>query len=76
MNRSYLSSVFKKETGISFTDYVNSLKIEEAKGLIQKYGLRTCEAAEKLGFHDESYFSKLFKKYVGVNPSRVGRSDI
>lgn len=71
MNRSYLSSLFKKETGESFTDYFNRLKMEEAKELIQRYGLRTGEVAYRLGFNNESYFSKLFKKYVGVNPSKV-----
>ena len=72
MSKGYLSSIFKKETGESFTDYVNRLKMEEAKELIQRYGLKTYEVAEKMGFHDESYFSKLFKKYLGINPSKVG----
>jgi two-component system response regulator YesN len=71
MSKSYLSSVFKKETGESFTDYVNRLKMEEAKVLIQKHNLKNYEAAEKLGFVDESYFSKLFKKYNGISPSKV-----
>jgi two-component system, response regulator YesN len=74
MSRSYLSSIFKKETGEAFTDYVNRLKMEEAKELIQKFGLKTYEAAEKLGFQDESYFSKLFKKYIGINPSKVNKA--
>ena len=72
MSKSYLSSVFKKETGEAFTDFVNRMKMEEARELIQR-GLKTFEAAEKLGFRDESYFSKLFKKYIGVSPSRVNR---
>lgn len=71
MSKSYLSSIFKKETGESFTDYVNRLKMEEAKVLIQKHNLKNYEAAEKLGFVDESYFSKLFKKYNGISPSKV-----
>lgn len=73
MGKSYLSSVFKKETGEAFTDYVNRLKMEEAKVLIQRYGLKTYEVAEKLGFNDDSYFSKLFKKYIGISPSKVNR---
>jgi two-component system response regulator YesN len=73
MSKSYLSSIFKKETGESFTDYVNRKKMEEAKELIQRYGLKTYEAADKLGFNDESYFSKLFKKFIGINPSKVGK---
>jgi len=73
MSKSYLSSVFKKETGESFTDYVNRLKMEEAKILIQRYDLKNYEVAEKLGFIDESYFSKLFKKYIGISPSKVNR---
>lgn len=73
ISKSYLSSIFKKETGESFTDYVNRKKIEEAKVLIQRQGLKTYEAAHELGFSDESYFSKLFKKYTGINPSKVGK---
>ncbi len=75
MSRSYLSTIFKKETGEAFTDYVNRLKMEEARELIQKLGLKTYEAAEKLGFQDESYFSKLFKKYIGISPSKVNKGN-
>lgn len=74
MSKSYFSTVFKKESGESFTDYVNRIKIEKARELILEYGLRSYEAAERVGIYDESYFSKLFKKYIGQNPSKIKKN--
>ncbi len=74
ISRSYLSSIFKKETGESLTDYINRVKMEAAMELIRKFGLKTYEVAEKVGISDESYFSKLFKKYMGISPSRIGKT--
>lgn len=71
ISKCYLSSIFKKETGEVFVDYVNKTKMEAAKALIQEKGLKSCEAAEKVGINDDSYFSKLFKKHIGVSPSKL-----
>lgn len=73
ISKCYLSSIFKKETGEVFVDYVNKAKMERAKTLIQENGLKSCEAAEKVGINDDSYFSKLFKKHIGVCPSKLLR---
>lgn len=73
ISKCYLSSIFKKETGEVFVDYVNKTKMERAKTLIQENGLKSCEAAEKVGINDDSYFSKLFKKHIGVCPSKLLR---
>jgi len=75
ISKCYLSSIFKKETGDVFVDYVNKTKMERAKILIQQHGLKIYEAANKVGISDESYFSKLFKKYMGVSPSKFQRAD-
>lgn len=73
ISKCYLSSLFKKETGEVFVNYVNKTKMEAARRLIQENGLKSCEAAKSVGINDDSYFSKLFKKYMGVNPSKICR---
>lgn len=71
INKCYLSSIFKKETGQNFIDYVNEQKMKKAEELIKIKRLKTYEAASMVGISDESYFSKLFKKYIGINPSAM-----
>ncbi|PYI56373.1 response regulator [Paenibacillus flagellatus] len=71
MSRSYFSFLFKKEIGESFTHFVNRTKMEKAKDYIMIHNLKVYEAAEKVGIRDEAYFSKLFKKYIGVNPGKI-----
>lgn len=73
LSKCYFSTVFKKEVGETFTDYLNKVKMEKARELILDYRLRSYEAAERVGIRDESYFSKLFKKYIGESPSRIRR---
>lgn len=61
--------VFKKATGVSPVEYVNALRIENARSLISttKYPIKTI--SEMVGIHDQYYFSRLFKKLVGSSPS-------
>ncbi|MEA5085235.1 MAG: response regulator [Lachnospiraceae bacterium] len=68
INKKYLSTLFKKETGIRFTDFVNYYKIEHAKILLTYSNLKLYDVAEKLGFIDTDYFSRLFKKQTGLTP--------
>lgn len=67
MNRTYISETFKQKTGISFVEYITLVKIERAKILISVDKLRAYEVAEKLGFNDVEYFSKIFKKHTGIS---------
>lgn len=68
LNPSYFSRAFSKETGESFIDYLTKVRIEKSKQLLLK-GFKAVEVAEKVGYPNYTYFSKLFKKMVGVNPS-------
>ena len=70
VNRSYLSSLFKKETGISFTEYINSLRIEVAAGLLTNQQLSIAEVAEMVGFAEVSYFNRLFKRIKNQTPAQ------
>ena len=68
-NASYLSTLFKKETGEALTDYVNSKRIEHALFLLNTNDLQIQTIANSCGIDDLSYFGKLFTKYVNMSPS-------
>lgn len=68
INASYLSSRFRKETGVTLTDYVHQKRIEQAKRLLKTSNLQIQTVAQYCGILDLHYFSKLFKKYTGLTP--------
>lgn len=65
----HLSNLIKKETGMSFSEYVTVKRMEDAKKLLLKEQLSIEEVAEQVGYHDYFYFTKVFKKYEGISPS-------
>lgn len=69
INPVYLGQLFHRETGKSFSDYVNSYRIDKAKELLKRTHLKTQEVARMTGYLDNSYFFRQFKKYVGVSPT-------
>lgn len=68
VNPSYLSRIFKQETGMNFVVYLIDIRINKAKSLLENKHLKVYEVAEKVGYHNYSYFSRIFKKVVGVSP--------
>lgn len=70
ISSAYLSRLFKKETGFAFGDYVNKLKIEEAASLLLYTEYSDTEISSLLGFSSQSYFIKIFKKYMGTTPKK------
>ncbi len=68
MNVSYLSRLFKKELGISFSDYVTTKKISEAKKILDYTDYTSLQISTSLGFSSQSYFIKTFKKIEGITP--------
>lgn len=69
ISQGYLSSVFKKQTGGNLNDYINQMKIEKAKELLEKHEYMMYEISDMLGFENPYYFSKVFKKLTGITPS-------
>jgi len=65
----YISRMFKRETGKNFVDFLNEIRIEKAKEMLKDVRYKTYEVAEKVGIPDAHYFSRMFKKYVGVTPT-------
>ncbi|WP_180271510.1 response regulator transcription factor [Fredinandcohnia onubensis] len=64
----YISGRFKEMFGMTVIDYVTSLKIKNAKYLLLETNMPVIEIAYELGFSNENYFSKVFKKYEGLSP--------
>lgn len=69
MNASYLSSVFKKETGMTYSEYLILCRVKQASRLLVETNLSIGEIAHQSGYQDARYFSKRFSKQVGLKPS-------
>jgi two-component system, response regulator YesN len=68
VNPSYLSRVFKQEKGENFISYLTRVRMERAKSILENRRFKISEVAEKVGYHNYPYFSKIFKKTVGMSP--------
>ncbi len=65
----YLSSQFKKETGDSLSDYIRKIRIDGSLTLLGNTTLSISQIAEKVGFDDYNYFSRVFHRQMGLSPS-------
>lgn len=70
LNPAYFSSIFKESCGSSFKEYLNMVRIEESKRLLSNTDYAILDIAIATGFEDQSYFSKVFKKYTGITPKQ------
>ncbi|WP_164775421.1 response regulator [Paenibacillus glycanilyticus] len=68
INASYLRAVFKKEIGMTVTDYITYTRMNKAKELLSGGNRKLADIAETIGYNDGSYFSKSFKKFFGFTP--------
>ncbi len=68
-NKDYFRQKFKSRFGIPPLKYINGLKLQFAKSLLSNGTLTVAEVAEKTGFSDANYFTRFFKKNVGVSPN-------
>jgi two-component system response regulator YesN len=67
VNHSYLSRLFAKETGRTFLHWLNSIRVEEAKKLLDARG-KIYLVAEQVGFSGPKYFSQVFRRFTGFTP--------
>ena len=70
VNASYLSTLFKKELGMTLTEYVNGKRVEYAIYLLNTTKLSISAVGQRCGIQDDNYFTKIFKKYVGKTPKQ------
>ncbi|AFC29370.1 AraC family transcriptional regulator [Paenibacillus mucilaginosus 3016] len=68
LNPSYLSVLFKKETGRTISDFVQELRMNRAKALLRDPHMKVYEVAEQVGYQTTAYFAYLFKKTTGFTP--------
>jgi AraC-like DNA-binding protein/ligand-binding sensor protein len=66
----YFCKMFKKVTGINFTDYLSRVRIERAKNLLLNPNLRVSEIAFEVGFQSLTHFNRVFKKVLGQSPTQ------
>ena len=67
-NSSYLSRLYKKESGMNLFDVVLQKRIEKAKEYMEDTDRKIYEISQAVGFDDTGYFSRVFKKYSGMSP--------
>jgi two-component system response regulator YesN len=65
----YFSKLFKEETGENFIEYLTRIRIEQAKKLLQNRDMSIKNVCSDTGYSDPNYFSRIFKKLVGVTPT-------
>lgn len=76
VSAAYFSTVFKKETGKTFINYLTDYRMEEAVDLLLNQNEKTYIIAEKVGYSDPNYFSYAFKKQFGMSPSKYKASKL
>jgi two-component system response regulator YesN len=72
----YLSSLFAKETGQTFSGYLKMVRLEEAKRLLAETELKIYEIAYRVGYPDPQYFSKVFREYTGVSAKQYSHHSL
>lgn len=68
VNASYLSNQFRIETGITLTEYINRHRVEKSLPLLLHSPLSIAQVSESVGFLDENYYARIFKRIKGVSP--------
>lgn len=74
LNSSYLSRIFKAETGDNFTDFVIAIRMGKAVKLMHNPELKTYEIGQMVGYDNANHFSKIFRKHFGVTPTEYRRN--
>ena len=75
LSKSYLNAIFKTQTGHSPVEFFIHLKMQEACKLLKSTSMYIYEVSTKLGYTDQYYFSRIFKKVVGVSPKDYKNGD-
>jgi two-component system response regulator YesN len=76
LSPTYFSSIFKKDVGTNFIDYLTQIRLDKAKELLCCTAMQVSEIAYKIGFKDYRYFSQIFKKYTGQTPREFKSSSV
>jgi two-component system response regulator YesN len=74
LSPSYFSKIFKEEMKYNFNSYLNHIRIEMSKKLLMDDSIDLVDVSNLVGYEDQSYFSKVFKKMTGVSPGKYRES--
>jgi two-component system response regulator YesN len=75
-NASYLSKIFKKNTGSTITDYVNGIRIDKAKQLLMESNHHIYQVSSLVGFNNSKYFNKVFREMTGRTPTEFREDNL
>lgn len=70
LSPSYFSTLFRQTVGVSFREHLNWIRVEESKQLLLNRQYTLADIAISMGFPDQSYYCKVFKKLVGTTPGK------
>jgi two-component system, response regulator YesN len=69
LSYNYISIIFKREIGESFTDYLAKYRLEKAKQMLKESNLKVYQISNMVGYNNISHFCSIFKSFYGVSPS-------
>lgn len=75
LSQSYLSYIFKKETGMNLSRYIRQCRMEKAKELLTTSDMKITKICEKVGFSNVSYFCQSFRDYTGMSPEKYRKGE-
>ncbi|OOP74796.1 response regulator transcription factor [Clostridium beijerinckii] len=75
MTPSYLSSIFKKETGMGINSFIKNYRMEKAKDMLENTNIRIKEICNLVGYSNTSYFCQSFKEFYGLTPEKYRQKD-
>jgi len=70
LSPSYFGRLFKEETGYNFTTYLTTVRIEKSKKLLVNEAIPLADVSQLVGFEEQSYFTRVFKKMTGTTPGK------
>ncbi|MFW5712099.1 MAG: AraC family transcriptional regulator [Spirochaetia bacterium] len=74
LSPAYFSKIFRQEVGSTFKSYLNQIRIEKSKILLRDRNIQLIDVAGMVGYEDQSYYTKVFKKFAGTSPGKYRES--
>lgn len=72
----YIGKIFKRKIGMGINEYINTIRIEKARNLLETTDYKIIDIALMVGYDNMPYFSSVFKKYVGVSPAEYKKDNL
>ena len=74
INKCYFCCIFKRDTGMTFSNFVNKFRVEKSKNILKNKKLSILDVAITVGFNNQNYYSMAFKKLTGITPSEYRKN--